>query len=168
MNSPGPWGSPVGILEEHGSCSCQFHQNRLSKLPLSCKSGPFLVPELFSMSSQQKCFQGLSDFGSQSSQAKISAEFCYWCRSAVLGGEFSLPSGSSSLSSQGNPSLEPPTPNPVTSADICHHLRAGQGSLNFRQGWHWVGAGRNSLVSSRAGTEFGSCKLQVLPGSRRK
>lgn len=46
----------------------------------------------------------------------------------------------------------------MTSADIYHHLRAGQGSLNFRQGWGWAGAGTNSLVSSRAGAESGSCK----------
>lgn len=46
MNSPGPRGTPVGILEEQGSCSSQFHQNRLSKLPQSCRSGSFLVPEL--------------------------------------------------------------------------------------------------------------------------
>lgn len=127
----------------------------------SCRSLFSPCTFLFSVSSQQNCFQGWSHFSGQSSQAKISAEFRYWCRSALLGGESSLSSGSCSLSNQGNPSLEPRKPNPVTSADIYHHLRAGQGSLDFKQGWNWVGAGRNSLVSSRAGTESGSYKEKL-------
>lgn len=47
MNSPGPWRAAVGILEQHGSCSSQFHQDRLSKFPQSCRPGPFSVPALY-------------------------------------------------------------------------------------------------------------------------
>lgn len=114
---------------------------------------------LFSVSSQQKCFQGLSHFSGQSSQAKISAEFCYWCRSARQGGEFSLPLRQLQPF---KPRQSLPGATETKPCDLSRHLSPPEGWPRFTELQAGLGDGRNYLISSRAGTEFGSCKLQVL------